>query len=508
MTISQFDKKIYMCFNLVKKTFGILFVVVMVSLSSTAASNPPAENPIPEDFELQIKLRLRVMDCVVVPRLNEDVKLFLTRYIFKYPRNTERMLGNAALYFPVFDQILREKNMPASLKALSILESWLDQGATSRVGAGGLWQLMPGTARMYGLTVNDQVDERRDIYKSTEAALNLLGRLHEIYGDWGLALAAYNAGPLKVNRAIEKAGGAHSFWAIAPYLPKETQQFVPKFIALSYLINHYADHEIYPEFPDLDLQFIDVIQVHQKLSFQEVNKVTGISADLIKSLNPGYKFNNIPQSKKGYNLVLPARVMPAMVDYLNLTDKADRNTFLTDLKAEEKALVAFEDIRVNYIETVHIVQAGETLQEIAEKNFTDITRIALWNHLTSEELVTGMELTVFLPIDKYLDTRSAYISTFEPIPGIDLNQLLDRRWTHDIVMPDALKGEQFELHVLGAHESFYDICLKYDIKDVHTLLELNKGVDPIFMIPGSILKVKVLPSLDSQDVSLNTSESK
>jgi len=487
-----------------KKTFQITLVLIMVSFGIIAGASTPVDETIPEDFELQIKLRLRVMDCVVVPRLNDDVKMFLSRYIFKYPRSTERMLGNAALYFPVFDQLLKERNLPPSLKALSILESWLDQGATSRVGAGGLWQLMPGTARMYGLTVNDQVDERRDIYKSTEAALNLLGRLHEIYGDWGLALAAYNSGPLKVNRAIDRAGGAKSFWAIAPYLPKETQQFVPKFIALSYLLNHYADHEIYPEFPALDLQFIDVIQVHQKLTFQEISNVTGLPVSLIKSLNPGYRHNSIPPSKKGYNLVLPSRVMASIDEYLNITDKSERNSFISDLKAEEKIALEFEDIRVNYIETVHIVKKGESLMEIASMNFTDITRLTLWNHLTSEFVEPGTELIVFLPLDKYLETRVNFITTFEPIPGIDLFQMLDRCSTYDLTIPDLLKCEQFEMHVLGPNESLYDICLKYGIQDVNTLLELNKRVDPSFLVPGVILNVKIIPAQGFEDISLNT----
>jgi membrane-bound lytic murein transglycosylase D len=132
---------------------------------------------IPESFELEVKVRMKQMNCIVTPRLNEEVKFYLGKYIFKHPSFTAKMLGNAALYFPIFENLLQQKGMPAELKALSILESWLDPAATSRVGAGGLWQLMPQTAKMYGLEVGKQVDERRDLYKSTEAALTLLKNL-------------------------------------------------------------------------------------------------------------------------------------------------------------------------------------------------------------------------------------------------------------------------------------------------------------------------------------------
>jgi len=503
-----------MCLSLLKK---ILLITLLLSVSqiSVFSHTTPIEDDgglIPEGFELQVKLRLRAMDCVVVPRLNEDVKLFLSRYIFKHPKYTERMLGNAALYFPVFDQLLKEKNLPVGLKALSILESWLDLGATSHVGAGGLWQLMPATARMYGLTVNSQVDERRDIYRSTEAALNLLTRLHEIYGDWGLALAAYNAGPLRVNRAIEKAGGeATSFWAIAPYLPRETQQFIPKFIALSYLLNHYSDHEIFPEFPDLDLQFIDVIKVYQKLNFSEIEKVTSLDLSIIKSLNPAYKGNYIPAGKNGFNLVLPARVMPVMEEYLMLTDRSDRNSFISGLQippASEEP--AFEDVRVNYIESVHYVGEGETLKGIAKKYNIDVTRLYLWNHLTHDYLTVGQELLVFMPFEKYLEIRKATYSGMAVLPSIESLDFLQVTSLnpYEIKPPSYSFLERYEIHVIAPNESLWDICLKYDIPDVRALMNINGFSDHTSFTPGTPLKVKLLFSLPAQEKEVALSAGK
>lgn len=500
-----------MCLSLSKKILLITLLVCVSQFSLFSHSNPIKDDGglIPEGFELQVKIRLRAMDCVVVPRLNEDVKLFLSRYIFKHAKYTEKMLGNAALYFPVFDQLLKEKNLPVGLKALSILESWLDLGATSHVGAGGLWQLMPATARMYGLTVNSQVDERRDIYRSTEAALTLLARLHEIYGDWGLALAAYNAGPLRVNRAIKKAGGeVNSFWSIAPYLPRETQQFIPKFIALSYLLNHYADHDIFPEFPDLDLQFIDVIKVHQKLQFSEIAKVTSLDMEVIKALNPAYKERYIPAGKNGFNLVLPARVMPVMEEYLMLTDRSDRNSFISGLEippAEESP--TFEDIRVNYIESVHYVKEGETLASIAHQYNIDVTRLYLWNHLTHDYLTTGQELLVFMPFEKYMELRKANYADLAELPTIeslDLQKITSLA-PYVISLPSKSYLERYEIHVIRPNESLWDICLKYNIPDVKSLMYINGFSDHTSFSPGTPLRVKLLfsiPTLQEKEVAL------
>ena len=474
---------------LVVRSIALLLLVTFVNSTINAG------NAIPADYELKVKVRLKSMDCVVIPRLNEDVKFFLGNYIFKHPKYTERMLGNAALYFPVFDRILREKNLPSSLKALSILESWLDLGATSRVGAGGLWQLMPQTARMYGLTVNNQVDERRDIYRSTEAALTLLSRLYEIYQDWGIALAAYNAGPMRVNRAIEKAGGeANSFWTIAPYLPKETQQFIPKFIALTYLINFYAEHEIFPTFPELDLQFINYIKVYQSLNFQDITKVTGLDMSTIKSLNPAYKQTSIPASKSGFNLVLPERVIPQMEEYLNITDRSERTVFISDLKKSSAEVNTFDELKVNYIESSHIVKEGETLQSIANYYNVNVTRLSLWNHLSSTDIDPGMELIVHLPLEKYMENRKRYATnTIQVVPSIDLGLLIAELKKPDPfvpTLPTQFSIEKYHVHILQGGESLWDICLKYEIDNLQDLFQMNRTADLATFKPGTVINVR------------------
>lgn len=490
--------------ELIKLYAASVLFVLLCSLHAGAAGvdfrpGSSEESYIPEDFELEVKLRMRKMECIVTPRLNDEVKFYLNRYIFKHQLFTGKMLGKAALYFPVFEKLLREKELPLDLRALSILESWLDPAATSHVGAGGLWQLMPQTARLYGLVVDRHIDERRDLYKSTEAALSLLGRLYQMYKDWGLALAAYNAGPLRVNNAIKRAGGdVQSFWTIAPYLPRETQNFVPKFIAVNYLLNFYADHGIHPKFPELDLQFIDMTRVYQRMSFREIEAVTGVEESLLRELNPGYRGKFIPARKSGLNLVLPSRVLPTFNNYLDLPDAKERKAFLKGIEVpepEEEQPEVLPSIR--YVETIYQVEEGDDMDYISYKYHVNKTRIKLWNHLRDEHLAPGQELTLFIPLQIYLDKIAM---NSEPAICIDMyGPMCDRSGVKqsgaicpvasamDVMVCSRQPGGVY--HQVRVSESLWDLAHRYGYKDPGALLALNGLQDAAELRPGMKLKV-------------------
>lgn len=474
-----------------------------------AASIAVKSETIPENFELEVKLRMRQMTCIVAPRLNDEVKFFLNRYIFKHQHFTGKMLGNAAVYFPVFEKMLREKEMPADLRALSILESWLDPAATSRVGAGGLWQLMPGTARMYGLTVTNQIDERRDLYRSTEAAINLLSKLHQIYGDWGLALAAYNAGPLRVNNALKKAGtesGAASFWTIAPFLPKETQNFVPKFIAINYLLTFYKEHGIKPTFPDLDRQFIDVTKVYDKVTFKDITKITGVEDAALTELNPGYKGKFIPASTRGYNLVLPSRVLGVFNDYMALESAKQKKEFITDIQvnAPESGL---ENEDLKYVEMAYTVKEGDDLDFIAYKFNLNKTRIKIWNHvIRSSDLFAGQELVLYVPLQVYLDQliqcealecmpvkESSIVSCSAQFSGIEkiMGEMICKYST------------DFLWHTFSRFESIQDIIAKYGLAGAEELMSLNGLSHADQIMPGMQIKIPVADKQLNAGISVN-----
>src|SRR5690606_24091728 len=169
---------------------------------------------------------------------NGYIQAYMERYTSEqYRAHLSEMLGLATYYFPIFERILGEKRVPREIKYLAIVESSLNPHAVSPVGATGPWQFMYATAKGYGLTINSYVDERKDPFEATYAAANYLKQSYDVYGDWLLAIASYNCGQGNVNRAINRSGIDNpTFWDIQSYLPTETRNYVPAFIAMSYVM--------------------------------------------------------------------------------------------------------------------------------------------------------------------------------------------------------------------------------------------------------------------------------
>ncbi len=235
---------------------------------------------------------------------NKDVKKFVKRYISKDRTGTELLLGRQTTFLPIFEKYIEELQLPRELKNLPIIESALNPNAESQVGAKGLWQFMPSTGRMYGLTINDYVDERCDPVKSTIAGLSYLKDLYAKYGDWKLAIASNNCGPGRVDRAIRKADKS-SFEGIKKYLPKETQEYVAKFIATSYVMDNYFFHDLRPIYPEYTLQFVKVVKVYKRITLKQISKQTGMNLQIIQKLNPSYRKGIIPPSADGNFIIIP-----------------------------------------------------------------------------------------------------------------------------------------------------------------------------------------------------------
>lgn len=235
---------------------------------------------------------------------NNDVKKFVKKYISKDRFGTEVLLGKQTIYFPIFEKYIKEFGLPKELKNIPIIESSLNPKAESQVGARGLWQFMPATARQYGLVINDYVDERCDPVKSTTAALTFLKNLYERYGDWKLAIAAYNCGPGRVDKAIRRSNKSN-FEGIKKYLPKETRNYVAKFIATSYITENYFFHDLRPSYPEYTLQFCKVVKIHKRTSLKMIAKKTGMDLKIIRKLNPSYRKGIIPPSSDGNFIIIP-----------------------------------------------------------------------------------------------------------------------------------------------------------------------------------------------------------
>jgi len=243
---------------------------------------------------------------------NDDVKTYINLYGVKKRHLTQRVLGLAALYFPLFEEMLDKYELPLELKYLAIIESALNPIARSRVGAGGLWQFMLTTGKMYQLNVTSMVDDRFDPYKATDAACRHLKDLYNVYHDWALVLAAYNAGPGSINRAIRKANldssTIVSYWRIKKFLPRETQGYVPAFIAVNYVMQYATEYNLYPQRPSILFNEIDTVTVKQNLTFKQISNYLCISYEQVQFLNPAYKKGIIPASSEtSYILRLPRK---------------------------------------------------------------------------------------------------------------------------------------------------------------------------------------------------------
>src|SRR5690554_899466 len=241
------------------------------------------------------------LDC------NDDVVSVIRFFAKKRRSFTSIVLGRSKLYFDMYEEKLAKHDMPIELKYLSVIESGLRPQVKSRAGALGLWQFMYRTGKYYGLNQNSYIDERMDPEMSTEAAALYLKKLHSLYDDWNMALAAYNAGPGNVNKAIRRSEGKMTYWGIRPFLPRETQGYVPNFVAMSYMLNYHAEHNIKSREPFYHDFEIDTVCISKPLHMSTIDSIIGWNKEDIQALNPIYKTDFIPYTEKHKCINIPSK---------------------------------------------------------------------------------------------------------------------------------------------------------------------------------------------------------
>lgn len=340
--------------------------------------------------------RLRLMPCVMEMPYNHYVRSFIDMYTLKRTKQVSYLQGLGDYYFKIFEEILEKNKLPHELKYLPIIESALNATAVSRMGAAGLWQFMPGTAKMYGMEVNSLVDERMDIYKSTHAAAKYLKDMFAIYQDWHLVIAAYNCGPGNVNKAIQRAGGKRDYWAIYPFLPAETRGYVPIFIAANYAM-HYANAygicKAEVSFP----KSVDTVMVGRRMHISQIAGVLQLPEEQLKLLNPQYKTGIIPGDLKPFPVSLPMNMTGKFIDKFSdiLNYKAD--SLINNRRAEVSvagytAKSTTKSSSSNIIS--HKVKKGQTLSGIAAKYGVSVSKIRKWNNISGSNLQIGQIIKI------------------------------------------------------------------------------------------------------------------
>ena len=339
--------------------------------------------------------RLYNMPTVMELSYNQVVKSYIEMYSTRRREQVSYMLALGDYYFPMFEEALDRHGLPLELKYLPVIESALNPIAVSRAGATGLWQFMLRTGKSYGLEVNSLVDERRDPYKSTEAAVKYLKYLYTIYGDWNLVIAAYNCGPGNVNKAIARSGGKRDYWEIYYRLPKETRGYVPAFIAANYIMNHFTDHNICPAHTYDNSLTLDTIHVSEQIHLEQISGVLNIPLSEIKRLNPQFKSDRIPGNVKPYALVLPSDKMFAYIDRNDSIINYNRNSYFTHRTYTDGYMDGTHSLSDgNSINVYYSVRRGDNLSTIARRNGATISLLKSWNNLKSDRLSIGTRLIV------------------------------------------------------------------------------------------------------------------
>lgn len=336
--------------------------------------------------------RLVKMPTVMEMAYNEVVRKYIDTYVEgKMREKVSYMLGAANFYIPIFEEALEAYGLPLELKYLPIIESALNPSAVSRAGAAGLWQFMTSTAKIYGLTINSLVDERRDPIKSTWAAARYLKDLYDIYKDWNLVIAAYNCGPGNVNKAIKRTEGKADYWEIYYNLPKETRGYVPAFIAANYVMTYYCDHNICPMQTDLSMT-TDTIHVNRQLHFKQIAEVCDIPMDEIRDLNPQYRRDIIPGNSQECILRLPNEHLYTLISnmdsvYNHKKDQLFTHRATVNLKETTSAKQASAVV-------YHKIRSGDTLSTIARRYGTTVSRIKKLNGLKNNNIRAGKTIRV------------------------------------------------------------------------------------------------------------------
>ena len=394
--------------------------------------------------------RLGALPNVIEMPLNSVVRNHIMMYANRRKQLVENMLALGLYYMPIFEDALDRHGLPLELKYLAVIESALNPNAVSPAGATGLWQFMMPTAKGLGLEISSLIDERRDPYISSDAAARYLKQLYQTFGDWSLAIAAYNCGPGNINKALRRAGdGKHDFWDIYPFLPSETRGYVPGFIAANYIMNHYASHNISPALARRPIS-TDTIHVTRRVHFQQIADVLDIPMDEIRVLNPQYRTDVIPGDIKPYALVLPslqAYAYAASEDSIlnhnaelyarrQVVEPASGNPTGSDSKGE------YVDETVTQY---HKVKRGETLAAIARRYGVTVSDLRKWNKV-GKSVKAGKRLKILTRHRKYLpkaapapvQADSVAQSISNPADSVSMDSLA----AIPAVLPDSIPVEE------------------------------------------------------------------
>jgi membrane-bound lytic murein transglycosylase D len=451
------------------------------------------------DFELPTELlkeRLKAMDAKSPFNIeyNPGLENIIKSFLKNRKKSFERLMGISEYYFPLFEEALAKQNVPLEIKYLAVVESSLNPKAVSRVGATGLWQFMYQTGKQYNLHVDSYVDERSDPLKASEAAAKYMTNMYAIFKDWELVLAAYNSGAGNVSKAIRRSG-QQNFWNIRKNLPRETQGYVPAFLATMYIYEYHKEHGIMPNRALFKHFETDTVMVKKQMTFKQISDLLDIPETQLELLNPSYKRNVVPfYNDKNHFLRLPQDKIAVFTSnetpiYAYLDHELDKREkpFVKPIKAIiDQTVVAENDtISTETKKTVvtktkfYRVQRGDNLTAIAEKYEVDIADLKKWNRLRSNTVPYGRSLKIVATDTVIKRVRKNTNPETIPTEVVDSQKvaLAEAKSTKEEKVLKTLKTETIQeqtgdFYIVQKGDNLITIANKYNIT-VAQLKEMN-----------------------------------
>ena len=449
-----------------------------------------SDSTIPEFSDSVYVSRLRNIPTAIEVNYNSIVRNFIHLYTKERREKVEIMLGLSRYYFPIFESIFDQYDLPHELKYLAIIESALNPRAVSRARATGIWQFMYGTGKMYGLTINSFIDERKDPVKSTYAAAEYLKDLHEIFGSWDLAIAAYNCGPRNVSKAIYRAGGKRTYWDIYYFLPRETRGYYPAFIAAMYFVNYHEQHNLYPEEINLPLA-TDTIMVNKKLHLKQISEVLNIPLKQLEDMNPQYKMNIIPATDKSYPVKLPLKYTSKFIEYKDsIFSYKDSVIFPDNMLKEPGSTQVIHQAPQGKTKLYYKVKPGDNLGYIAEWYNVRASQLRHWNNIRGSIIRAGQRLVVYVPENKvnyYKKVNSLSFAEKQKRIGQPVNR------NNNETNRQPKQDKDYIYYKVKYGDTLWEISRKYQGVSENEIKELNNLKNATELKAGQYLKIRKKP---------------
>mgnify|MGYP000917370166 FL=1 len=452
-----------------------------------------ADSVISEFSDSIYKDRISRINSVIILPYNNIIRNHIHVYTERKVDRFRVMLGLQDFYFPMIEDIFDYYGLPVELKYMAVIESALNPNAVSRVGATGLWQFMYSTGRMYGLTINSVVDERRDPVKATHAAARYLKDLYGIYNDWILVIAAYNCGPGNVNKAIRRSGNRKDYWEIYYRLPRETRGYIPAFVAATYAMNYYREHNIAPLQINLPLA-VDTVMVSTDVHLEQIAAVLDLSLDELRAMNPQYRTGLVPGRSRPSSVTLP---LDRLGDFISMTDTITgyrKDQYLTRVNQTtlpQQSVYTPPDVN-GKTKLIYTVKDGDNLGFISEWYDVGLSDLRYWNNIYRNTIRVGQKLSIYVDpskAERYSKVNTMSFAEKQRLEGKTVASSSSVTSAPQ-ASPASVQDGEFELYTVRYGDTVWDIAKKFEGVSATDILRLNNISDASRIQVGQKLRIR------------------